>query len=93
MKTKSYFIALATSAFLINPAFADVKAQCEAAMDRDGAPAAAKAGCGCIATAIGGDNALETEFLRITSMPQAERTSVDSPDVMAVMQKCYVNPQ
>ena len=72
---------------------ADVKAECEAGLDRDGAPPAVKAGCACIETETSGNETLQNEFIRISQLPQSERMSVESPEVMAMMQRCFTNPQ
>ena len=93
--TKSNILLTIVAGLSLNSvAFAaDIKAECEAALDRDGAPAAVKAGCVCVADETSGDQALADEFLRITALPQADRMNEDSPDVFALMQKCFANPQ
>jgi len=88
--TASAFLA---ASMVTNVMAADVKAECEAGLDRDGAPPAVKAGCACIESETAGNETLQAEFIRISQLPQTERTSIDSPDVMALMQKCFTNPQ
>ena len=78
---------------LSSQALAGVKAECEAGLDRDGAPPAVKAGCGCVETETAGNDALQIEFIRISQLPQSERMQENSPEILALMQKCFANPQ
>ncbi|MEM8988381.1 MAG: hypothetical protein AAGC95_16820 [Pseudomonadota bacterium] len=94
MKTLKYAglgtaLAFATSLGL---AHADVQSSCESVVEAEYPAEMADAGkqaCSCLADAISGDSALESEAVALAALPQSERDGAASAELGEILASCF----